>query len=111
MFYECKSLKDLNGLQHWDVSNAINFQKMFCGCSSLKDLNGLNNWNISNVNNFKSMLMNCNSLIDIRGIQNWEVLNTNDFEGIFGVVLNIEEILMIEEKLSGVISCIQNGIT
>ena len=111
MFYECKSLKDLNGLQHWDVSNAINFQKMFWGCSSLKDLNGLNNWNISNVNNFKSMLMNCNSLIDIRGIQNWEVLNTNDFEGIFGAVLNIEEILMIEEKLSGVISCIQNGIT
>ena len=53
MFYECKSLKELN-LSNFNTNNIINMEYMFCGCSSLQELN-LSNFNTSNVYNMNRM--------------------------------------------------------
>ena len=53
MFYECKSLKELN-LSNFNTNNVINMEYMFCGCSSLQELN-LSNFNTSNVYNMNRM--------------------------------------------------------
>ena len=55
MFYRCSSLRDIKGLEKWNVSNGNNFSYMFYGCSSLLDIKGLEKWNISKtlLNNIK----------------------------------------------------------
>ena len=55
MFYECRLLRDIKGLEKWNVSNGNNFSWMFSGCSSLSDIKGLEKWNVSNGNNFNDM--------------------------------------------------------
>ena len=55
MFYNCISLKNIEGLKYLDVSNGNNFSSMFYGCSSLSNIKGLENWNVSNGNNFSEM--------------------------------------------------------
>ena len=46
MFFNCKSLSNLEGLANWDVSNGTNFRYMFYGCDSLKDITPLANWTV-----------------------------------------------------------------
>ena len=53
MFYECKSLKELN-LSNFNTNNVRNMEYIFCGCSSLQELN-LSNFNTSNVYNMNRM--------------------------------------------------------
>ena len=38
LFFGCSSLRDLRGLEDWDVSNVTNMYYMFYGCSMLTDL-------------------------------------------------------------------------
>ena len=38
MFYNCKSLKELN-LSNFNTINVVSMRAMFWGCSSLKELN------------------------------------------------------------------------
>ena len=57
MFYRCSSLRDIKGLEKWNVSNGKDFGDMFFGCSSLLDIKGLEKWNVSNGNDFGDMFM------------------------------------------------------
>ena len=52
MFYDCKSLKNIKGLEYLDTKDVKNFGYMFLGCSSLSDTRGLENWNVSKGNDF-----------------------------------------------------------
>ena len=83
MFYRCKSLSDLKPLQNWNVSNGNYFSFMFWGCKSLSDLKPLQNWNVSNGNNFSFMFSGCKSLSDLKPLQNWNVSNGNNFSSMF----------------------------
>ena len=62
MFYNCKSLKNIEEWEFLDTRDINNFSCMFCGCSSLSDLKGLQNWNVSNGSNFNGMFWGCSSL-------------------------------------------------
>ena len=55
MFYDCKSLKNIEELKYLDTSDINNFSYMFYNCSSLSDIKSLQNWNVSNENNFSGM--------------------------------------------------------
>ena len=47
MFWGCSSLRDIKGLEKWNISNGNNFEDMFSGCSSLSDIKALEKWNVS----------------------------------------------------------------
>ena len=59
MFYNCESLRNIDGLKYLDVKGINNFYGMFNGCSSLSDLKPLQNWNVSNGNDFHCMFSGC----------------------------------------------------
>ena len=92
MFCRCSSLSDIKGLKNWNVSNGNNFSGMFLGCSSLSNIEALENWNVSNGNNFSGMFSGCLSLEDIKGLQNWKVLNGNNFSFMFHECSSLSDI-------------------
>ena len=83
MFHCCNSLIDIKPLKNWNVSNGYNFSRMFFGCKSLSDINSLKNWNVSNGNNFSSMFNGCKSLYNIKALENWNVSNGKYFSSMF----------------------------
>ena len=96
MFYDCISLKNIEGLKYLDVSNGNNFSSMFFGCKSLSDIKPLENWDVSNVNNFSSMFFGCNSLSDIKPLENWNVSNGNNFSSMFFGCKSLSDIKPLE---------------
>ena len=56
------------------ISNGNNFRCMFRGCSSLRDIKGLEKWNVSNGNNFSCMFDGCSSLSDIKVLEKYECI-------------------------------------
>lgn len=73
-------VKEIIGLDTWDMSSAITINSMFTGCKNLKSLD-LSNWDLKNLGNgdalneraLISIFMNCESLEEIIGIENWDV--------------------------------------
>ena len=92
IFFGCSSLSDIKGLESWNVSNGNNFNVMFGGCSSLSDIKALENWNVSNGNNFSGMFNGCSSLSDIKALENWNVSNGKNFSGMFGECSSLSDI-------------------
>ena len=39
MFYGCKELTEIKGLEEWKTDNVENMRYMFCGCENLKSPN------------------------------------------------------------------------
>ena len=66
MFYNCKYIENIDGLNNLDTQYCNNFSSMFYGCSSLKDIKFLEKWNVSNGNNFSNMFYGCSSLKDVK---------------------------------------------
>ena len=83
MFYECKTLKNIEELKYLNTYYCKNFDCMFYGCSSLFELKGLENWNVSNGKYFCHMFMDCTYLRDIKALKNWNVSNGEDFRSLF----------------------------
>jgi len=96
MFYECKSLKNIKGLEYLYTKDINNFNYMFYGCSSLQNINGLENWNVSNGNNFSYMFNGCSSLSDIKELENWNVLKGNNFSFMFSGCLSLSNVRGLE---------------
>jgi hypothetical protein len=62
MFYDCKSLYNIEELKYLDVSKCTNFSYMLFCCSSLSDKRPLENWDVSKCINFSYMFRDCSSL-------------------------------------------------
>ena len=58
MFYECKSLETIKGIENWDLSKCENLSKMFYNCEKLKV--NLDNWKIHPDPNLSDMFTNTN---------------------------------------------------
>lgn len=115
------------------INDAINKDKEDIISNELNELNYFSNNESENCNKIKcNTIMNNNNHINIGNRNPYELSNMNpdihkklikenkfasgyysesDQRKEKNAVLNIEEILMIEEKLSSIISCIQNGVT
>jgi len=96
MFAQCSLISDIKGLENWNVSNGNDFSCMFYECSSLSDIKVLQNWNVSNGNDFSSMFEGCTSLSDIKALENWNVSNGNDFSSMFKGCSSLSDIKALE---------------
>ena len=110
MFYNCPSLKSIEGLKYLDTKDISNFSFMFFECSLLEDISPLNNlsgmfygcrslsnieplenWDVSNVENFRGMFFMCNGKFNnVRPLKNWNVSNGKIFECMFGYLDGID---------------------
>lgn len=82
-FAECMKLKNVNGLETWDVSNITDFQSLFDSCVWLNDVSALASWDLSSGENFRSMFVNVSDLLDLTGIT-WDLSSAQDMTGMFG---------------------------
>ena len=109
MFMRCTSLKDVSGLEVWDVSGVRDMSRMFSGCAALeslsfvkgwdvsnvrdmtwmfaftgfKNLSGLEMWDVSGVERMSEMFECCESLKDVSALSNWDVSNTEIMDDMF----------------------------
>jgi len=77
------TFSDINCLSTWNVSNGINFYRIFRVCHKLSNIKGLKNWNVSNGINFFNMFCSCNALSDISPLKDWNVSNGKKFSYMF----------------------------
>ena len=82
MFYDCKELYNIDELKYLDTSSCSNFNGMFF-YTNISNLKFLENWNVSNVINFSKMFMGCSNILDIKPLGNWNVSKCTYFSGMF----------------------------
>lgn len=81
MFYGCYSLKQIKGIENWDVSNVKDMHGMFYHCENLDQLD-LTNWDVSNVEYMSWMFARCNNL-DRLDLSKWDVSNVEYMYNMF----------------------------
>ena len=96
MFFRCKSLKNIEGLEFLNTEEVHTFKNMFYGCKNLSDLNPIKKWNVSKGNNFECMFYHCESLKDLNALKNWDVSNGNNFAGMFGKCKSLKDLDALE---------------
>ena len=80
MFFNCSNLTRLD-VSNFDTSKVTKMSAMFMNCTNIKNIIGLNNWDVSNVTNFGTavndendgIFRNCYSLVEL-DLSNW-ILN------------------------------------
>ena len=82
-FFECTSLKSLEGICEWDTSGIINLSNSFNGCTSLVSLPDISNWNTSFVTDMSFMFKGCSSLKSLPNIGKWDTKNVTNMEYMF----------------------------
>ena len=99
MFYNCRSLTELN-ISNWDVSKVTNMKGMFYKCSSLTELN-ISNWDVSNVTYMTEMFYDCESLTELN-ISNWDVSKVTDMRDMFDDCSSLTELNISNWNVSNV---------
>ena len=77
MFINANALKEIKGIEDWDVSNAKTLISVFYACKALTSLD-LSKWNVENVTTIWWMFNQCNSLTTL-DLSNWHLTNCIDF--------------------------------
>lgn len=73
-FSQCSNLKNVN-VSGWKLHNATMTHSMFYYCKNLKKIDGIDTWDFDDNNNkidMTNMFCNCNNLTDIGDIDYWE---------------------------------------
>lgn len=92
MFFNCKDLKTVNGLQNFITSNKLKSMKnMFTDCNSLTyfDISG---WNTSNVTDMYGLLCNCKSITSIDNLKTLDTRSVTDMGIMFKGCENLKDI-------------------
>ena len=63
-FYDCKALKQIEGMEYLNTSEVKDMSKMFYGCSALTSID-LKHFNTQNVTNMKGMFRRCSALTSL----------------------------------------------
>lgn len=99
LFYSCECVKEINGLETWDISSVRDFSGLFSKCSNLTTVD-VTGWVIKESKNAMSMFYQCSSLKKIVGLDTWKFLNnTNNkmsVENMFLGCINLNSIGNIE---------------
>lgn len=83
MLYMCQQLLEVTGLEHWDISNCVDFSSMFQDCVNLVSISDLRGWKMENVTSLYLMFANCLSLKKISGMEAWSVDQVYSFRAMF----------------------------
>jgi len=90
MFYKCRSLKEIKGINNFNTTNVINMNKMFHTCIIINKLN-LSNFNTNNVNNMNGMFAECFEL-EYLDLSNFNTSNILDMAYMFNKCYKLKEI-------------------
>ena len=82
MFYECKKLKQINGINNFNTSKVINMYAMFSKCNELEYLD-LSNFDISSATDITGMFYGCHKLKQIKGIDKFKNSNISGKDELF----------------------------
>jgi surface protein len=83
VFGDCENLKDIRGLETWDVSKVQNMRWMFSSCHALRNVDALADWNVTEVLNMNQMFDSCCSIKNVDGLAKWDVSHVQDMGGMF----------------------------
>jgi len=72
LFDSCEDLKEIKGIENWDVSNVSDMGNAFLKCYNLEMLD-LSKWNLKKVTTMARMFEGCYKLKVVRGIDNWKI--------------------------------------
>ena len=75
MFYCCKNLVELD-LTNWNPVSLQDAYEMFSSCSNLKIIKNIENWQLPNIKNVRQMFYKCAKL-DV-DLSNWNLTNIKD---------------------------------
>ena len=81
MFYNCSNLKEIIGIESFNISNAQSTQSMFYKCALLENIN-VSSWNMSNVTNAGWMFYCCESLSELN-VSSWVTDNITFMKSMF----------------------------
>lgn len=93
IFLGCSMLTDLSDIEDWDVSSCVSFEHMFDGCTRLKKLD-LRYWKLPNVvKNITSMFARCTNLEEIKGLDKWNINNSlANYDSVFAFCRKLKEL-------------------
>ena len=72
MFYNCKTLTNIEALASWNTSSVTYMSYMFSGCNTLTNIEALASWNTSSVINMNFMFSGCETLTNIEALASWD---------------------------------------
>ena len=90
MFYSCKALMSLTGIEDWNMSNCITLRQIFRECNSLSEA-PTGKWNTSNVTSLQGMFLGCASLKKVE-CGGWDTSKCTDMEKVVSSCSALEEI-------------------
>lgn len=70
MFKGCHKLQSLD-LTGWDLSKITSLLQIFYLCKSLTEINGIENWNTENITNMRYLFENCNAITSL-DVSKWK---------------------------------------
>ncbi len=91
VFYTFTKLKQVNGLENFNTSNATTLDSFFEKCSSLKSVD-LSSFDTSNVTNFNWLFMDCVQLETVN-LANWDTSNVTTM---FRMFMNCENLKTLD---------------
>ena len=80
-FYDCKALKQIEGMEYLNTSEVKDMSKMFYGCSALTSID-LKHFNTQNVTNMKGMFRRCSALTSL-DLKHFNTQNVTDMRIMF----------------------------
>lgn len=89
-FYDNQKLKEINGLEDWNVGDVENTKWLFQSCKALEKVN-LSTWDMSSVVDMSSMFNDCESLVGL-DVSEWNTSNATDMSYTFGTCKNLKNL-------------------
>ena len=80
-FYDCKALKQIEGMEYLNTSEVKDMSRMFWGCSALTSLD-LKHFNTQNVTNMECMFRQCSALTSL-DLKSFNTQNVTDMSSMF----------------------------
>ena len=89
MFSFCDKLKNIIGIENFDVSKLESANSMFYCCKNLVELD-LTNWNPISLEYASYMFYGCSNLKIIKNIENWQLPNIKDVYHMFSYCTKLD---------------------
>ena len=89
MLNKCNNLKEINGINIFNINYVINIKGMFQACKEL-DFLDLFNFNTSKFTDIQSMFNDCHKLKEIKGINKFDTSNVTNMCAMFGTCKKLE---------------------
>ncbi|MGI5990540.1 MAG: InlB B-repeat-containing protein [Lachnospiraceae bacterium] len=82
--FERTSVQNLDFLRSWDTSNVTDMQSLFFGCRQLSDISGIEHWDMSSCKSMSQMFRECPSLKEITVPAGWNLSSmTNTYTAFY----------------------------